>query len=255
MAIMLLRLCLLFFLAATPAMAAQPLTVFVAASLTDSMQQIAVAYQKRSGVAVKVAAAASSVHARQIEAGAPADLFVSADLEWMDYLKLRGLIDSSSQRIIASNALVLVAAPGTSPTLKIRKGFPLAQALGASGRLAMADPDTVPAGRYGKAALQSLGVWPALEGRLARTENVRAALAFVARGEAPLGIVYASDARAQPSVQLIGIFPASSHPSIVYPAAIVTSSTHPAARDFLRFLASKQAQAVLRAAGFLPAPK
>jgi len=235
--------------AAAPA-AAQPreLTVFAAASLKDALDAVDAAFVKAGGPAVKASFAASSTLARQIEQGAPADVFVSADSAWMDYVADRRLLKARSRTDLLTNKLALIAPAGSNARLTIRRGFPLAQALG-DGRLAMAGPD-VPASRYGKTALETLGVWSAVQAKAAYGENVRAALNFVARGEAPLGVVYDTDAMVEPRVRIVGLFPASSHPPIVYPAAIVARSDNPAAQRYLAFLKGPQAAAIFRRYGF-----
>jgi molybdate transport system substrate-binding protein len=223
-------------------------TVFAAASLKNALDDAAKAYVAASGAPPRISYAASSVIARQIAQGAPADIFISADADWMDDLARRGLIVAASRRDLLTNHLALVA-PATSPLrLQIRRGMPLAAALG-EGRLAMAGPD-VPAGRYGQAALEALGAWPSVKDRLARGDNVRAALAFVARGEAPLGIVYDTDAMIEPAVRIVGLFPDTSHPPIVYPVALVKGARKPQASDFLRFLEGPAALAIFRRYGF-----
>jgi molybdate transport system substrate-binding protein len=196
-----------------------------------------------------VSYAASSALARQIEAAAPADLFISADLEWMDYLAARRLIQPGSRVNLLGNRLVLIAPAGSAANFAVDRGMPLARTLG-DGRLAMADPDSVPAGKYGKAALEALGAWNAVAARVARAENVRAALALVARGECPLGIVYATDAAAEPKVRVVGAFPTGTHPPIVYPAALTAASANPAARGFLEFLGSAETKPVFERYGF-----
>jgi len=229
-----------------------PLTVFAAASMQDGLKAVGEAYTARGRGPVTFSFAASSVLARQIEQGARADVFVSADLAWMDYVAQRRLIAPRTRRDIASAKLVLVAPKASTLNLPIRRGFPIANALGA-GRIALADPDSVPAGRYAKTALISLGVWPAVEPKVARTENVRAALAFVARGEAPLGVVYDTDALAEPDVKVIGVFPASSHPKIVYPAAAIAASREAqGAAALVAFMAGPDGGAILRRYGFGP---
>jgi molybdate transport system substrate-binding protein len=194
--------------------------------------------------------AASSVLARQIDQGAGADLFISADEVWMDYLAERRLIDATSRVSILSNRLVLIAPKDEAFTIQIRSGFPLHAAL-RGGRLAMADPDSVPAGRYGRAALQRLGVWSAGQGDVVRAENVRAALRFVELGEAAAGIVYLTDARASDRVVVVGEFPAASHPRISYPMAVVRGGRGAEARAFAAFLRSEAADAVFRRFGFI----
>ncbi len=229
------------------------LTVFAAASLTDVLQQIGTAYTNSSGVPVKFSFAASSALAKQIESGAGVDVFVSADQEWMDYLAGRKLIDAASRRDVVANRLALVAPADSSLKLRIEPGFALHAALGEKGRLATGDPDSVPVGKYAKAALTSLGVWQDIEPRLVRAENVRAALAFVARGEVPLGIVYQTDARADPKVRLVDLFPQSSHTPITYPAA-ATATASPQGKAFVEFLSSATARETFERAGFQPLP-
>lgn len=230
------------------------LTVFAATSLKESLDEVADAWRTRSGQEVVVSYAASSTLAKQIEQAAGADLFISADSEWMDYLQQKNLIDPGSRANIAGNRLVLVA-PFDSPlkrvSLKQRDLF--MKAMG-EGRLAVAETSSVPAGRYAKQSLTKLGLWASVETRLAPTENVRAALAFVASGDTPLGIVYLTDARAEPLVKQVAIFPDDSHAPIVYPAAHVAASRTPGAAEFLTFLRGKEAQAIFKRAGFLPAP-
>lgn len=235
--------------AATPARAAGTISVFAAASLQESLTEAAARWSKSSGTQTKLSFGASSAIARQISQGAPADLFMSADLEWMDWLAERKLIVPASRRNLLSNTLVLIAPAGSKTTLTLGKGAPLAKALG-SGRLAVADTASVPAGKYAKTALTNLGLWASVESKLLPAENVRAALAYVSRGEAPLGIVYATDARADPKVRVVGTFPASSHAPIVYPGAVTASSRNPAAAAFLGWLQGPEASKVFKARGF-----
>ncbi len=223
--------------------------VLAAASLQEAMLEAADAWAAEGHQKPVVSFAASSALARQIEAGAPADLFVSADEEWMDHLQEKGLLRPGTRTQFLRNRLVLIAPRSDRGEMAIRPGLPLARALG-QGRLAMADPDSVPAGRYGKAALQRLGVWGTVEGRVAAAENVRAALALVERGAAPFGIVYATDARASDQVRVAGVFPAASHPPIRYPLATLRASTHPDAEAFRRFLLSPEGMAVFVRHGF-----
>ena len=232
------------------AMARTPgLTVFAAASLKNALDEADAAYARSPGGApVTASYAASSTLARQIEQGAPADVFVSADVDWMDYVAQRGLVRAGTRANLLTNNLALIAAKASPVKLTMGRGMPLAAALG-PGRLAMAGPD-VPAGRYGQAALTSLGVWDQVKGRTALGENVRAALQFVARGEAPLGIVYDTDAKAEPAVRIVALFPAASHPKILYPAAVTAASKNPAAAAYVRFLAGPQATAIFRKYGF-----
>jgi len=237
------------------ARAAQPrdVTVFAAASLTNALQDIGKDFEASGGGHVKFSFAASSLLARQIEAGAEADLFFSADAEWMDYLDQRKLVQAASRRDVLSNRLVLISASDAAISLQIEPGFALAPALGDS-RLALADPDTVPAGKYAKAALTALGVWDSVANRIARAENVRAALAYVARGEARLGVVYATDAKAEPKVKTVDIFPAETHPAIVYPVALTAQANSAEAKAFLAYIMSDKAAAVFTRYGFTVVP-
>jgi molybdate transport system substrate-binding protein len=228
--------------------AADTITVFAAASLKDALDVNAKAYQAMSGDRVVVSYAASSALAKQIEAGAPADLFISADLEWMDYLQQRRLIRTETRQNLLRNRLVLVAPVDSKVSVNIAPRFPLASLLGNS-RLAMANPDAVPAGKYGKASLEALGVWKDVQPKVASAENVRAALVLVSRGEAPFGIVYKTDAAADPRVRVVGVFPENAHPPIIYPAA-ATASGRPAATAFLKWLSEPRARTVFEKHGF-----
>lgn len=223
--------------------------VLAAASLQDAMAAAADAWAAQGHPRPVLSFAGSSALARQIKAGSPADLFVSADEDWMDDVERAGFVRKGSRVDIAGNRLVLIAATGKPVRLRIGRGMPIARALG-DGRLAMADPDSVPAGKYGKAALTALGVWPSVAPRVARAENVRAAMALVERGAAPLGIVYATDARASKAVRIVGAFPANSHGPIRYPAARLTTGNNPDAEGFRRFMASAPGQAILTRYGF-----
>jgi molybdate transport system substrate-binding protein len=229
---------------------AQPPIILAAASMQESLNEAANAWAAGKHPRPVLSFAASSALARQIAAGGPADLFISADEAWMDDVQRRGLLAPHSRAMLAANILVLIAPKGKATPMRIGKNMPIADALGPS-RLAMADPDSVPAGKYGKAALTALGVWPSVAGKIARAENVRAALALVERGEAPLGIVYATDARASPKVVVVGTFPASSHPPIRYPIARLARSTNPEAEGFRRFLLSPRGRAILARFGFV----
>ena len=235
--------------AGVAAQGAAPVTVFAAVSLKNVLDDVGKAYTAKTGAPVRFSYAASSALARQIDEGAPADLFISADSQWMDYLAQRKMIAPASRRDLLSNHLALIAPADSKLRLRIGEGMPLAAALG-TGRLAMAGPE-VPAGKYAQASLTSLGVWDSVKDRLARAENVRAALAFVARGETPLGIVYDTDARIEPGVRIVGLFPDASHPPIVYPAALVAASSNPGARAFLDYLRSPPAAALFRKYGFI----
>jgi molybdate transport system substrate-binding protein len=228
------------------------LTVFAAASLKESLDEQARKFEGETGISIVVSYGASSALAKQIDAGAPADVFISADLEWMDYLDGRKLLAPGSRANLLSNRLVLIAPASSRATLKIGPDFGLAAALG-TDKLAMANPDAVPAGKYGKQALETLGVWASVERQVARTENVRVALALVSRGEAPLGIVYATDALAERSVRIVGTFPESSHPAIVYPMAIVAASRSSSTKRFVDYLRSTSARVIWERYGFAPA--
>jgi molybdate transport system substrate-binding protein len=229
------------------------LLVFAAASLTSVLGELSTAWEASSGVHVKTSYAASSVLARQIEAGGKADVFISADQEWMDYLQSRALIDKASRRNLVGNRLVLIAPADSKIELEIAPGFPLAAALG-GGRLSTGDPDTVPVGRYARSALVSLGLWDEIQDRLVRADNVRSAMMFVSRGEAPLGIVYTTDALVDPKVRVVDTFPENTHAPITYPGAVTKGSRGQAA-DFLVFLGGPQARETWRRFGFLELKK
>jgi molybdate transport system substrate-binding protein len=230
-----------------------PVTVFAAASLKDVLDEEGAAYTAKTGQQVRFSYAASSVLAHQIEQGAPADLFISADVDWMDYVAQRHLIVAASRRDLISNHLALIAPADSNIRVRIGKGMPLAKALG-DGRLAVAGPE-VPAGKYAKASLTALGVWGAVQPKLVQADNVRGALLFVARGEAPLGIVYDTDAKVQPKVRIVGLFPDASHPPIIYPAAVTAAAVNPAAAAFLGYLQGPQAAKVFRKYGFIVLPR
>jgi molybdate transport system substrate-binding protein len=191
------------------------------------------------------------VLAKQIEAGAPADVFFSADLEWMDYLQQRNLLKPGSRQNVVGNRLVLIAPADSKVSVKLAPGVDLETALGPEGKIATGDPDSVPVGKYALAALQKLGIWDKVSSRLVRAENVRAALAFVARGEAPLGIVYKTDALAEKKVRIVAEFPADSHSPITYPIAL-TAHASPAAAQFVDFVSGKSAVEIFRKYGFEP---
>lgn len=233
------------------AASAADLTVFAAASLKTALDEIETAWESETGLDLVISLAGSSALARQIELGAPADLFISASPEWMDTLDAAGLIRPDTRRNLLTNDLVLVAHGPGAPALDPAR---LPAELD-DGRLAMALVDAVPAGIYGKAALESLGLWPALEPKVAQADNVRAALALVAAGEAPFGIVYATDARAEPGVSVVATFPSGSHPPIVYPAAVTAEATSPHAEVFLDWLGGDTARGAFARQGFgVPAP-
>lgn len=224
--------------------------VFAAASLQEGLDEAAVAWQARSGQRVRVSYAGSAALARQIEHGAPVDVFVSADAAWMDYLQARGLVDPATRFDLAGNSLVLVAPRGRARALALEPPA-LAAALGPRGRLVLADTGSVPAGRYARQALQALGLWEGVQGRLAETDSVRAAMAFVARGEAPLGIVYATDALVDPRVVVVARFPDGSHDEVSYPVARASASPPARSAGFLAFLQDDAVRESLRARGFL----
>jgi molybdate transport system substrate-binding protein len=225
------------------------LIVFAAASLKDALDEVDTAYQREKGQETTASYAASSTLAKQIEAAAPADVFISADLDWMDYLAKRNLIKPETRADLLGNRLVLIAPVTSATRLEIGPNFPLAEALG-NRRLAIADPNSVPAGKYGKAALEALGVWSSVAGKLAPAENVRATLLWVSRGEAPLGIVYQTDAHSDKGVQIVGTFPDNTHPPIIYPIAVVAASANPGAPGYVAFLKSPAARPIFEKQGF-----
>jgi molybdate transport system substrate-binding protein len=245
-----LGLLCLTIVASLPAVAAeQPqILVFAAASLSEAVQEVSASYEKSARVKIKSSFDASSVLARQIEAGAYADVFFSADAAWMDYLQSRKLIMPGSRKNLLGNSLVLIAPAQSEIQVKIAPHFRLAAALG-DGRLATGDPDSVPAGRYARAALTTLGVWDEIAPRLARAENVRVALLYVARGETPLGIVYATDARADKGVRVVDTFPEDTHEPIVYPIAL-TKSAKSEATGFVACLTGPQGHDIFVKHGF-----
>ena len=225
------------------------LTVFAAASLKEALDEAAAAYRRQTGVPVRVSYAASSALARQIEQGAPADVFFSADLEWMDYLQKRNRLDVATRRSLLGNRLVLIAPRASKAQVDLKRPATLLAALG-DGRLAVGQTRTVPAGKYAKASLESLSLWNGVRPRLAESESVRAALMLVARGETPLGIVYASDAKAEPGVRVVATFPEDSHPPIVYPVAALRGARAAQAARFVQWLASPAADALFTKRGF-----
>jgi molybdate transport system substrate-binding protein len=226
------------------------LVVFAAASLKTALDEIAANWAKDTGKpAPKISYAASNALARQIESGAPADLFLSADLDWMDYAAGKHLIRAETRVSLLANRIVLIAPKESPGTIELKPGVDLAAMLG-SGRLAMGHVEAVPAGKYGKAALEKLGAWDKVKDRVAQADNVRAALLLVSRGEAPLGIVYATDAAADPQVRIVGTFPESSHPPIVYPVAVTRDSAHPDAQAFLGYLRGTGAKSAFEKQGF-----
>ena len=236
---------------ATAARASEPPLVFAAASLKNALDAVAAEWTKETGKTATISYAGSSILARQIEQGAPADIFISADTDWMSYLETRNLVKSATRADLLGNHLVLIAPAKSNVALTIAPGFDLVGALG-PGRLAMADTKAVPAGKYGRTALERLGVWSSVENRLAEAENVRGALAFVARGETPLGIVYQTDAAIEPKVRIVATFPDDTHAPIVYPAAMTSASHNADAEAFLAFLSTGQARKIFRTFGFTP---
>jgi molybdate transport system substrate-binding protein len=224
--------------------------VFAAASLKNALDGVNAAWKRESGKEATISYAASSSLAKQIEQGAPADVFISADEDWMDYLAARKLIKPATCFNLLANTLVLIAPKESTLTATIAPSFPLASLIG-DGRLAVANVDSVPAGKYAKAALTKLGVWEAVKDKTAQAENVRAALTLVSRGETPLGIVYGTDAHSDPKVKVLAIFPEATHPPIIYPAAETTAATSSDAAAFLTFLKSSAARAVFEAEGFV----
>ncbi|SEL71131.1 molybdate transport system substrate-binding protein [Pseudoxanthomonas sp. GM95] len=226
-----------------------PVTVFAAASLKESMDEAAALYQKTTGTPVTVSYAASSTLAKQVEQGAPADVFISADLQWMDYLQERKLVDTATRRSLLGNTLVLVAPKASATQLKVTQPGALVKALG-DGRLAVGQVSSVPAGKYAKSALESLKLWDGVQAKLAESDSVRSALLLVSRGEAPLGIVYGSDAAADPGVRVVDTFPATSHPAIVYPVASLTTGTAPSRKAFVTWLGTAPAKAIFEKRGF-----
>ncbi|OAB54965.1 hypothetical protein AY600_10215 [Phormidium willei BDU 130791] len=252
MARLLVRVALLALLLAVPlqhGVAGERLTVFAAASTTDALSELLAAFEAESGVATTASFAASSTLAKQIAAGAPADVYISANVAWMDHLERQGALRAGSRFDLLGNALVLITAAGSGFACDPGAGCDLAAALGEE-RLAVGDPDHVPAGIYAKQALTSLGQWDAVAPKLARASDVRAALALVARGETPAGLVYATDAARLDTVELVANLPAESHAPIRYPAAVTADSRHPAAAAFLRFLVGAPARGVFARHGF-----
>ena len=223
--------------------------VFAAASLKNALDAVNAQWTRETGKKAVISYASSSALAKQIEQGAPAQMFVSADLDWMDYLAAKSLIKPDTRSNLLGNRIVLIAPKDKAQPVDIKPGFDLAKLLG-DGRLAMANVDAVPAGKYGKAALEKLGVWAGVSGKIAQAENVRAALLLVSRGEAPAGIVYQTDAAADPNVKIIGTFPEDTHPPIIYPIALTASATHPDAAAFLAYIGSDKAKPLFQAQGF-----
>ena len=249
----LLLACLLALTLSTGAAnAAERVTVFAAASLKTALDAIVPGFEAATGHRVTLALAGSSALARQIQAGAPADIFISANQDWMDLLQRDGLIAAASRFELAGNRLVLIV-HGSSAGLDLSSATAFSARLG-NGRLAVALTDAVPAGIYAKAALGTLGLWDSVARQLAESDNVRTALALVALGEAPMGVVYATDASAEPRVSVVAVFPSKSHPPIVYPTALIAGRSSPAANAFLAWLQGPEARSVLARQGFSEPP-
>jgi molybdate transport system substrate-binding protein len=232
-----------------PASAADKIVVFAAASMKNALDNVDTAFTKETGKDVSVSYAASGPLAKQIENGAPADVFISADTDWMDYIAKKKLIKDDTRVNLLGNAIVLVAPKDKAKTVEVKQGMDLAGLLG-DGRLALGQPESVPAGKYGKAALEKLGIWSSVEKKVAGAESVRAALALVSRGEAPYGIVYQTDVSADPGVAVVGTFPEDSHPPIIYPIAITASSTNPDVKAYFDYLKSAKAVPFFEHEGF-----
>jgi molybdate transport system substrate-binding protein len=224
--------------------------ILAAASLKNALDKASTAWTRQTGKGTRISYASSAALARQVEGGIPADIFISADVPWMDYVAERKLIKPASRFDFLGNQIVLIAAKDSRIDLRIDRGFNLRGALSNDGRLAMGNVDAVPAGKYGKAALEHLGVWPSVSDRVAQAENVRMALTLVSRGEAPLGIVYKTDAASDPAVRIVGAFPADSHPAIIYPIALLSTSTNPDAQAFVDYLKTPAAKLFFEKQGF-----
>jgi molybdate transport system substrate-binding protein len=226
------------------------LVIFAAASLKNALDEITTDWSKAGAKPMpKISYAASSALAKQMEQGAPADLFISADLDWMDYVEKKDLIKKDTRVNLLGNKIVLIAPKDSKTVVDVKQGFDLAKAL-AGGKLAMGNVDAVPAGKYGKAALEKLGAWNGVKDSIAQADNVRAALLLVGRGEAPLGIVYSTDAAAEPNVKIVGTFPDDSHPPIIYPAALTKDTKSADAAPFLEYLKSAKARPAFEKQGF-----
>jgi molybdate transport system substrate-binding protein len=223
--------------------------VFAAASLKNALDDIAGQWQRQTGKRVAISYAASNNLIRQIEQGAPADIFISADLDWMDYGQQKNLIKPETRANLLGNRIVLIAPKDSTLSIKVEQGFDLAAAL-KGGRLAMGSVNSVPAGKYGKAALEKLGAWDGVKDHIAQAESVRAALLLVSRGETPLGIVYQTDAASEPAVRIVGTFPEDTHPPIVYPVALTKDSNNATAADFLKYIRSPAAKPAFERQGF-----
>ena len=227
--------------------------VFAAASLKNALDAVNAQWTKETGKKATISYAASSALAKQIEQDAPAQMFISADVDWMDYVAKKNLIKPDTRSNLLGNRIVLIAPKDKAHAVEIKPGFDLAKVLG-EGRLVMANIDSVPAGKYGKAALEKLGAWASVSSKVAQAENVRAALLLVSRGEAPAGIVYQTDAFADPNVTIIGTFPENTHPPIIYPIALTADANHPDAAAFLAYVKSGKAKPLFEAQGFTVLP-
>jgi len=223
--------------------------IFAAASLKNALDDVAAQWQRETGKKVAISYAASNTLVRQIEQGAPADIFMSADLDWMDYGQRKDLIKVETRSNLLGNRIVLIAPKDSRISVNIEPGLDLAAML-KGGRLAMGNVDAIPAGKYGKAALEKLGAWEGVKDKIAQAENVRAALLFVSRGEAPLGIVYQTDAASDPGVKIVGTFPENTYPPIIYPVALTKGSAHPDAQTFLNYIRSPAARPAFERQGF-----
>lgn len=229
---------------------ANGVVIFAAASLKNALDEIAADWSKAASKPMpKISYAASSALAKQLEQGAPADLFISADTDWMDYVAKKNLIVADTRVSLLGNKIVLIAPKESKVTIDVKQGFDLAKALN-GGKLAMANVDAVPAGKYGKSALEKLGAWDGVKDKIAQAENVRAALLLVSRAEAALGIVYSTDAAAEPNVKIVGTFPDGSHAPIIYPAAVTKDFKAADAKPFLDYLKSTRARPAFEKQGF-----
>ncbi len=234
----------------TIAVSAESITVFAAASATNALTEIGKMFSRQKKVEFISSFASSSTLAKQIENGAPADIYVSADYKWMDYLAEKKMINKSSRFDLLGNRIVLIVpAESSMKEIDIKTGFDLDKILG-KGFLAMGDPDHVPAGIYGKQSLENLGVWDSVRNKIARSKDIRAALMLVERGESPAGIVYATDAAITKKVRIVGTFPEESHSRVLYPVALVAGRETPAARDFIKFLKTPEARTIFEKYGF-----
>jgi molybdate transport system substrate-binding protein len=246
-----LALSLLIFLslAASPGWAAEAVKVFAAASLKDALEEVGRAWKASSGKEIAIVAAATPALAKQIEEGAPADVFISADVKWMDHLQAKDLIKPETRKDLLGNRLLLVGSAAAPASVDLRDAAAFSKLL-EDQKLAVAGVESVPAGRYAKEALTNLGLWAAAEPNLAQTENVRASLALVSRGEAIAGIVYESDMIKEKNAKQLAVFPAESHAPIIYPLAVVAASANPDAAELVQYLSSPQAAAIFKASGF-----